>query len=388
MIGVAGTRLVRNEYGQFAANLEVSMMLDAGEIARLGDALDRGLSLPANWYTDSAIATLEQDRIFRRSWQYAGRAEQVARVGEYFTAVVGELPIVVVRAADGLRAFVNVCRHRRHEVASGAGSCKILQCPYHGWTYELDGRLRTAPRSEREPAFRKEDYPLIGVQVDTWGPWVFVNPAPDGPPLTTILGDLPDVIARGGVEVEQLRFRGREEWAREANWKVMIENYLECYHCPVQHPGFSAVIDVHPDAYSLASARWSSSQVGPLREMVAAGKAAPYDTRGTLQAAQYHYVWPNLTISINPGQVNLSLDVWIPDGAERTRGFSEHYFGPGVPDDWARELEEFNARVGEEDDRLTDSVQRGLRGSVPAQGRFLTNSEHLLVHFQKLVLAA
>src|SRR5215210_8891362 len=252
------------------------MTLDAAEIAALGHALDRGLSLPANWYTDPAIATLEQERIFRRSWQYVGRADQVARIGDYFTAQLGDIPIVVVRAAEGLHAFVNVCRHRRHEVASGAGSGKLLQCPYHGWTYELDGRLRTAPRSEREPSFRKQDYPLVDVQVDTWGPWVFVNPAPDGPPLAAILGDLPATITRGGVDVERLRFRGREEWAREANWKVMIENYLECYHCPVQHPGFSSVIDVRPDAYRLEAYRWHSSQTGSVRETLS-GKEPAYD---------------------------------------------------------------------------------------------------------------
>jgi phenylpropionate dioxygenase-like ring-hydroxylating dioxygenase large terminal subunit len=363
--------------------------LTASDLAALAEDLDRGLSLPASWYTDPAILELERERIFRRTWQYVGRTEQVAQVGDYFTGPVGDIPIVVVRSEQGIRAFINVCRHRRHAVMSRAGNRKVLQCPYHAWTYELDGRLRTAPRSEREVGFCKEDYPLLSAQVDTWGPWIFVNPDPDGPPFAEILGELPDLVARSGLDLGQLKFWGREDWARDANWKVMLENFMECYHCPVQHPGFSAVIDVNPDVYSLQSYRWFSSQFGPLREGgPRAGRQAPYDTKGEVAQAQYHYLWPNFTISINPGQPNLSLDVWNPDGPGHTHGFSEHYFGPDVSEEWAKDLMAFNAQVGEEDDRLTDSVQRGLRAGLPVQGRFLVNSEHLAVHFQKLVLSA
>src|SRR3954453_1352982 len=121
----------------------------ASKLATLAADLDRGISLPSSWFTDPAITALEQERIFRRSWQYVGRAEQVAQVGDYLTGTVGGIPIVVVRAEHGLNALINVCRHRRHEVMSGTGNRKLLQCPYHAWTYELDGRLRTAPRCER-----------------------------------------------------------------------------------------------------------------------------------------------------------------------------------------------------------------------------------------------
>jgi choline monooxygenase len=364
------------------------MVLTTGELARLAADLDRGLSLPASWYTNPAIAALEQERIFRRAWQYVGRAAEVANVGDYVTGRVGPIPVAVVHADDGLKALVNVCRHRRHEVLSGAGSRRVLQCPYHAWTYELDGRLRAAPRTDHEEGFDKADYPLLSLPVDTWGPWVFVNPDPAAAPLADLLGELPALVARSGVDLDCLRFWGREEWARDANWKVMLENFMECYHCPVQHPGFSAVVNVNPDAYRLRTDRWSSSQFGPLRQSALTGTAAPYDPRGAVVQAQFHFLWPNLTISINPGQPNLSVDVWLPDGPGRTRGFSETYFGPDVPDDWAKDLIAFNRQVGAEDDRLTDSVQRGLQAGVPVQGRNLLQSERLVVHFQKLVLAA
>jgi choline monooxygenase len=170
----------------------------------------------------------------------------------------------------------------------------------------------------------------------------------------------------------------------------MLENYLECYHCAVAHPGFSAAIDVDQDSYKLTEHEWYSSQVGYVRNSALEGqsKIPIYDARGSVKQAQYHLLWPNLTININPGFANLSVDFWLPDGPNQARGFSEQYFAPGVDKKWAEELIHFNQEVGAEDDVLTNSVQRGLIGGVPSVGRFLTNSEHLCVHFQKLIVKA
>src|SRR5262249_33653999 len=144
----------------------------------------------------------------------------VARVGDYVTASVADVPVVVVRGDHGLRAFVNVCRHRRHEVVSGAGNRRTLQCPYHAWTYDLDGRLRAAPRSQHEPGFDLADYPLFPAALETWGPFVFVHLEPGAPPLTESLGELPSIIAGSGLALDRLTFHDREEWEAEANWKV------------------------------------------------------------------------------------------------------------------------------------------------------------------------
>jgi phenylpropionate dioxygenase-like ring-hydroxylating dioxygenase large terminal subunit len=204
------------------------MASTARDIRQLGADLDRGLALPTAWYTDPAIGTLELERIFRRTWQYVGRTDQVARVGDYFTGLVGDIPIIIVRTAAGLRGLVNVCRHRRHEVLQGAGHRRTLQCPYHAWTYELDGRLRTAPRAERESGFCKEEYPLLPLQVATWGRWIFANADVNAPPLAEVLGELPRILAGSGLDLERLRFWRRDDWTSDANWKVLIENFLEC----------------------------------------------------------------------------------------------------------------------------------------------------------------
>src|SRR5215204_4615618 len=151
-----------------------------------------GRTLPFDWYSDPAVLRLERERIFRRSWQYAGRADQVAERASFFTCDAADVPIVVVRdRASVLRAFVNVCRHRGSLVCEGEGRRETLQCPYHAWTYGLDGSLHAAPRSEREPGFDRDALGLVPISVAAWGPFVFVNPDAEASPLAEVLGDLP-----------------------------------------------------------------------------------------------------------------------------------------------------------------------------------------------------
>jgi choline monooxygenase len=146
-----------------------------------------------------------------------------------------------------------------------------------------------------------------------------------------------------------------------------------------------------PDTYSLQPHEWFLSQIGHVRRAALDGttkKGIAYDPHGPLAQSQYHFLWPNITISINPGLPNLSMEVWNPDGPGRTTGLSEQYFGPEVPEDVAREVMAFDDQVGAEYDALTDSVQLGLRAGMPEQGRFLVESEQLVIRFQKMVLSA
>lgn len=353
-------------------------------------ALDRGESLPAHWYTDAAITAREIEKIFRKTWNYIGPAKELANRGDYITGYVGEVPVVVIRNESGLAGFVNVCRHRRHEVMKGRGNSKIMQCGYHAWTYDLAGCLKGAPRSAAEPNFKLADYPLLPLRVESLGPWVFVNLDAQAKSLTSYFGDLLKIVEGSGVQLESLELYNREEWNANANWKTMLENYLECYHCAVAHPGFSAAIDVKPENYDLTMHGWFASQLGDVRQSALEGKTSIkiYDVRGEVTQSQYHLLWPNITININPGFPNLSIDVWVPDGPNLAKGFSEQYFGPGVSENFAKDLIAFNKQVGHEDDVLTNSVQRGLIGGLPDRGRFLTNSEHLCIHFQRLVVQA
>ena len=165
-----------------------------------------------------------------------------------------------MRDRDGaLRALVNVCRHRGAEVVAGAGRCTTLQCHYHAWTYGLDGTLRAAPRSS---GLDRDALGLRAAAVDTWGPFVFVHAEAAPPPLADALGGLPDLVARGGLDVDALASTSAQ-YELKANWKVAVENYLECYHCAVAHPGFADVIDVDQEAYRLEAGPTFASHFAP-----------------------------------------------------------------------------------------------------------------------------
>ncbi|MGH7098180.1 MAG: SRPBCC family protein [Stellaceae bacterium] len=388
--GLAATRdgSVSADCAEGQKDIGMSRIVD--NPANLIAALDRGESLPAHWYTDPAITDKEIHRIFRKSWNYIGPLSELAEPGDYVTGQAGEIPVVVVRNDKGLAGFVNVCRHRRHLVMKGRGNATVMQCKYHAWAYDLEGVLKGVPRSAAEPGFRLENYPLLPVRVEALGPFVFVNLDRDAPALAACFGGVLDIVADSGIDLASLQLHSREDWEARANWKTMLENYLECYHCPVAHPGFSAAIDVLPENYDLTAYGWFLSQRGMVRPSALEGRSAAriYDVAGAVAQAQYHLLWPNLTININPGFPNLSIDVWMPNGPNRTKGFSEQYFAPGVSEEFARELIVFNREVGEEDDILTDAVQQGLLGGLPDRGRFLVNSEHLAIHFQKLVVEA
>lgn len=352
--------------------------------------LEEGWTLPATWYTEPAVAALERERIFAASWQYAGPAERLPDPGSFFTTQAGQIPVVVLRdAKGGLRAFVNVCRHRGHLIASGEGCRQSLQCPYHAWTYGLDGSLLRAPRSEREPAFDPSGLSLLPLAVDTWGPFVFVNPDPDPAPLSATLADLPELVASSGVDLGALRFHSHEEWTIQANWKIALENYLECYHCPVAHPGFSKVIDVDPDAYRLLVRPTYCSQLGPVRASALAGNGqAPYVPRGDVHQSQYHFVWPNTTLNIAPGLQNVSVERWVPTGPRATLEVTDYYFAPDADEEQLRELLAFDWQVAEEDTALVVAVQAGLDCGLVAQGRLMGESEQLVADFQRRVAEA
>jgi phenylpropionate dioxygenase-like ring-hydroxylating dioxygenase large terminal subunit len=360
------------------------------DVQELRDALAGGATLPASWYSDAAVLRREQDAIFRRTWQYAGRLDQVAEPGDWFTTFAGTIPVVVTRDQSGsLNAFVNVCRHRGHIVATGAGHRESLQCPYHAWTYGLDGVLRKAPRSEREPDFDAEAFSLLPVQIESWGPLIFVNPDRDAPALVDALGALPGHVEASGLDLERVRFRERREWEISADWKVAVENYLECYHCPVAHPGFSKVIDVDPDAYLLSCEGLVSSQFGTPRDRALTGDgASPYDARGEIAQAQYHLLWPNTTINVEAGPGNISVDATRPNGPGRSVGATDYFFYEEVSDETAEAMMAFANQVGIEDAGLVESVQRGLDTGMVPQGRLLLSSEHLIQRFQRLVFEA
>jgi choline monooxygenase len=342
-------------------------------------------TMPWSWYTDPAVLQLERERIFRRFWQYAGRADEVAEPGSFAPTRAGDVPVLLVRDRDGtLRAFVNVCRHRGSIVCDAPGRRATIQCPYHAWTYGLDGRLVSAPRSEREGGIETEELGLVPLLIETWGPFVFVNLDPDAGPLSDFLEDVPERIADAGIDLDAVRFLKRAESELDANWKISAENFLECYHCPVAHPGFSAVMDVSPDAYLLETHRWRMAQVGPPRRE----PRGSYNPSGEVERGQFHFLFPNMVINVMPGRPNLSIGPIVPLTPERTYRFLDYFFAPDADETWIEESLAFDAQVAAEDTRLVERVQQGVRSGMIEEGRLMPESERLVAHFQSLVVEA
>ena len=202
-----------------------------------------------------------------------------------------------------------------------------------------------------------------------WGPFIFVGSEPESPPPSELLAALRLPFGPG-----ELVFRERVDYALEANWKIVIENYIECYHCAVAHPGFSRLVDVDPAAYVLEGDGPVWSQYGTAR-----------DGTGT---CVFHLVWPALKINVYPGFANLSIGPVWPETTGRTAGFLDYFFAPDVDDAWAAELIAFDDQVGLEDTALVESVQRGVAAGLVERGRLLPESERLIASFQAKVTAS
>jgi choline monooxygenase len=334
-----------------------------------------------DWYTDPRRLEAEERRLFRPSWQYVGPLEFVQRPGDHMVGRLLRMPVVVVRDGDGeLRGFLNVCRHRGSVVVPADGNAARLRCPYHAWTYGLDGSLRSAPQCGPEITAELGDLGLLPVRVATFGPFVFACAAAEGPPLEEVIGDLAEVVAGVGLDLGGLRRRQRFGYTLAANWKIHLENYLECYHCPVAHPGFSAVMEVGPGRYELTAGTHRLSHRAPVRR--SAGFAV-----GSVTAGSYHLLLPNVKININPGRQNLSIGPVYPDGVSRTAGFLDYYFGADADEAWIEQMMAFDTEVGDQDAALVTAAQEGVAGSWIDRGRILP-SERLLADFQRYVYAA
>ena len=328
-------------------------------------------TLPFAWYTDDELLRRERARIFARSWQYGGRADQLARPGSFLATDAGGIPILVTRDTDGtLRAFVNVCRHRGAVLMDGCGTRSTIQCGYHAWTYDLDGSLRSAPRADREADFDKSEWSLVPASVDTWGPFLFVNPDQAAVPLAEELGELPQLLTRD-IDLDGLVFHKRVEFGANANWKVVVENFLECYHCATAHPAFAEDVDVHPDRYELVPHPTFSAQF--CRQ------------RSTGDGGQFHLLYPNTGLNVFPGPPNLSIGPILPTATGRTERYLDYFFAADVDGEWLDSFFAYDDQIGREDTALVESVQRGMASGMLEHGHLLADAEPLLAAFQRWV---
>lgn len=193
-------------------------------------------AMPTSVYTSDAFLAEELTHIFRKDWYCLGRASALGNAGDYATCELAGQQIVVIRDRDGdLKALSNVCLHRMSTLLEGRGNAKLIVCPYHAWTYNLDGKLRGAPAMTLNEGFCKDAYALPKVRCEEWNGWVFVNLDPNAAPVAEALSDLDAMIAGYNMEAYTEAFYEEHVW--DTNWKVLAENFMESYHLPVCHAG-------------------------------------------------------------------------------------------------------------------------------------------------------
>jgi choline monooxygenase len=339
---------------------------------------------PSAWYTDERFLELERDTVFANSWQYACRLDQVREPGQFVTLELAGEPLVVVRGDDGvLRGFFNVCRHHAAAVVTEAeGRTKRLRCPYHGWTYGLDGALKAAPAFEGVDCFDPAEHGLRPVATTVWENWVFVRLAADGPSLEESLGA--DVVAQvAGLGLARLHWFERRHYVFDCNWKVFVDNYLDGgYHVPYLHEGLGSVLDYHK--YTIENGPRHCLQSSP---MVTRGAEAETGAVRKGERALYYWFYPNFMFNwyegvmdtnlVHPRGVNQTeviFDFWFADVSEPARAFN-------------RASIDIANRVQDEDEGICRSVQRGLRSRAYDTGRLSVRREAGEQRFHQLLYA-
>jgi choline monooxygenase len=347
------------------------------------DPLDHASTIPAAWYVDNRIAELERQAVFGRTWQVVARADQLRRPGQFVTAKLAGEPIVVVCDGDHeLRAFYNVCRHHAAAVVTEKeGTASILRCPYHGWSYGLDGSLKGAPEFEGVCSFDRSRNGMVPVRVETWEQFVFVNLDPQGAPLSDFLGGLASRVAP--LNLASLHFFERRSYYLNCNWKVFVDNYLDGgYHVPHLHKALNSVLEYKQ--YTIENEDRYCLQSSP---MVASGVDAATSATRTGDRARYFWQYPNFMINLYAGYMDTNLV--LPDGVDRCTVIFDFYF-----DDVSESAAERNRqsilvgeRVNDEDVGICESVQRGLHSRAYGAGRLSVRreaGEHL---FHRLLAA-
>ncbi|MDQ6653181.1 MAG: Rieske 2Fe-2S domain-containing protein [Acidobacteriota bacterium] len=360
-------------------------------------SLDQAWTIPALWYTDQRIYELELQTVFAGSWQMVCRVDQLNERGRYVTGEIAGEPVVVVRGSDWLlRGFFNVCRHHAAAVMTEPeGQANQLRCPYHGWTYSLEGELKGTPDFSGVCNFERSANSLVPIEIAIWEKWVFarlkgsdtgVSPVIDHAqdaraPLEDFLGA--DLINKARLlSLENLHWLERRHYSFDCNWKVFVDNYLDGgYHVPHLHKGLDSVLNY--SKYTIENGEHFCLQWSPL-----VNEGAEPETGAVRKGerALYYWIYPNFMINWYQGVMDTNLV--IPLGVDKTEVIFDFYF----PDVSAAAAErnrasiEVGQRIQDEDVAICKSVQRGLRSRAYNAGRLSVRREagehlfHRLLH--------
>ncbi len=296
-------------------------------LEHLNDSPERSLSLPPSFYYERRFLELERDEIFYKSWQFLCHGEKLRELGSFVTGNILGRSVFAIRGQDGaVRAFYNVCRHRGHELVGREGQKRVISCPYHAWSYNLDGSLRAAPGTECLVGFRKENYGLMQIRVEEFAGLYFINLDQGAEPLSKTASDLKTAVEHYAPDLTRLTFARRLSYTIQANWKAVVDNFLECRHCPVAHRDFCTLIDMN--TYAVENRGLFISHMAKAKE----SRNSAYSTAAaTVTDHAVWYLWPNMALMRYPGRGNFMIWRFIPEGPETTREEFDFFFETSVP---------------------------------------------------------
>lgn len=340
-------------------------------------------TLPGPLFSDPAIYGREVERLFRRNWQCIGREDEIAAPGSFRTVEVAGSGVLVLRNARGaLKAFHNVCRHRGTRLVEAAEGTSLtrLVCPYHAWTYDLDGRLLGTPHMQEAKGFDRSEFGLHPVALETWRGFVFVNLSPHPEPLAKALGGLPARVAN--YPLETLRRTHRVVYEIAANWKLVVQNANECYHCPGVHPQLVKITPYRSGEEDLRDGPvfggWMDFVDGVATATLSgttARRPFPGLSAEDLRRVYYYVLYPANFLSLFPDYV--TFDWFIPLGPERTRLLFDIYV-QGEQTDPAEDAMEFWEMTNRQDWHICEMAHLGSKTAAYFQGRY--SSEEEVVH--------
>ncbi|HVS81275.1 MAG TPA: aromatic ring-hydroxylating dioxygenase subunit alpha [Pyrinomonadaceae bacterium] len=345
-------------------------------------------TIPAAWYTDGRVFELEKQMVFSRSWQFAARIDQLREAGDYVTTEIAGEPIVIVRGSDGeLRGFFNVCRHHAAAVMTEpAGRANQMRCPYHGWTYSLEGELKGTPDFDGVCNFDREANGLVRIAIATREQWVFVRlDGGHNPPLNNAQSDFDNSLGTDLIKQFQslnLNWLERRRYTLNCNWKVFVDNYLDGgYHVPHLHKGLDSVLDY--SNYTIENGERFCLQSSPMVNRIGDDVVSAVRTG---QRARYYWLYPNFMVNCYEGVMDTNLV--RPLAVDRTEVIFDFYFADISEQARERNLASIDVgeRIQQEDLDICESVQRGLQSRAYDAGRLSVRREagehlfHRLLH--------
>lgn len=354
--------------------------------------MSRDTPLEARYYTEPEWFETDKEKIFFRSWQCVCHVSEIAETGDFRTFSVVDEGVFVIRASDGgIAAYYNICRHRGHPLVEGTGKGKrVLVCPYHAWTYELNGRLRRAPGSVKSDGLSCDQINLRTVRVEIFCGFVFVNLDQGAAPMGPSLKDYRENLESFHPDPTQLKFVCETEIEHKSNWKLSVENYNECYHCPTVHASSltRGVLDM--EGYTTVPRGmtiWHDGKAQTKNE-----KQYDYDLEASPRAGDYgaYWIWPNVSMCCYPGGY-FSIRQWLPVAWNRTI-YRYRWFSSGpVSDDAVRALMiKHRETTGAEDELVVSKIQKGMQSRAFEPGPYVIGdgcgamSEVGLRHFHNL----